>query len=370
MARDLEHKRKYDRERMQRIQKAARGEAPKLSPTEQHRLETALKSEREKNKSTIKDLIDYQEAVDTFSQLTSAPLRRVKRHETKSGLREATAVALLSDAHVEEEVRLGETPVKNVYNPDIADRSLARFFSGFQNLVNLQRHAFKIRNLVLWLGGDLMTGHIHEENVETTSGPPIQTTLWLIPRIKAGIELLLEDPGIEQILVPCSYGNHGRNTKKPYRTRGAVHSYEWLMYQVLASHFKDERRVQFLADQSAHQYAQVYDYTMHFHHGDEIKYNGGVGGIMIPVNKKVAAWDKAKRCDFHNFGHFHQRHDVNRVTVNGSVIGFNAYAMSIGADPEEPQQSFYLIDSTRGKTAQYPLWVRDSKDVPASWSKA
>jgi hypothetical protein len=47
-----------------------------------------------------------------------------------------------------------------------------------------------------------------------------------------------------------------------------------------------------------------------------------------------------------------------RIQVNGSVIGFNAYAMSIKATPEPPQQFFHLLDSRRGKTAQCPIWVR------------
>jgi hypothetical protein len=363
-------KRRADRERMRTIKAAARGDAPPLPAIEEHRLKGQLRAARASTEGALKDLLVYKEAHDAMAAVTAAPLVPVKRLELGSGFREATAIAMLSDAHVEEHVRPGETPYPNVYNPEIADRSLGRFFAGIEWLVGLHRSAFKIRNVLLWLGGDLMTGHIHPENIENTAGTPIETMLWLYPRLVAGIERLLADPKTERLIMPCSYGNHGRNSPKPYRALGAVHSYERALYQLLAQHFADEPRVKFLADKSAHQYARVYDYELHFHHGDETNYGGGVGGITIPINKATAQWDKAKRCDYHHFGHWHQYSPGGRVTMNGSVIGYSAYAMAVKADPEPPQQAFYLLDSKRGKTCCSPIWVRDTKDQPARRKEA
>lgn len=320
----------------------------------------SAKAEHSRIHTLERDNDALKQAVDAMSALTSQPLKPVKRYELKSGMREAAAVAMLSDVHADERVLKHETPVGNEYNPVIAERSIARFFLGYRWLLNFHRSAFQITDVTLWLGGDLMSGHIHDELKETTSGTSIEAVLWLRSRLIAGIDMLLEDTKIERLHIPCSYGNHGRNTVKPYRARGAAHSYEWLLYQWLASHYVNERRVTFLADPSAHQYMQVYDWDLHFHHGDETNYQGGVGGIMIPINKAVAQWDIARRCHFHNFGHWHQYNNNGRITVNGSVIGYNAYAMSIKATPEAPQQAFYLLDSKRGKTCKSPIWVRDS----------
>jgi hypothetical protein len=318
-----------------------------------------LRAERERSEATLKDLLTYRAALDTIKRATSAPLPAIKRRERVSGMREATAVCMLSDVHAEESVRVGETPTGNEYNPTIAAKSISRFFAGVEWLTELHRSAFAIRDVVLWLGGDLMTGHIHPELIEHTATPPVETLLWLRPRIIAGIDRLLEDPLVENLRIVCSYGNHGRTTAKPYRALGAVHSYEWLLYQWLAGHYAGEKRVRFLADESAHQYIQVYDFDLHFHHGDEANYQGGVGGITIPLNKAVAQWDQARRCHYHHFGHWHQYIDTGRIVVNGSVIGFNAYAMAIKATPEPAQQAFYLLDSKRGKTAKFPIWVRE-----------
>jgi hypothetical protein len=334
-----------------------------LTPIDEHRLRVQLRAEKARSESILKELVTAKGALDAIALATSTSLPPVKRRELRSGLREATAVFMLSDVHADERVRLGETPYPNVYDPEIADRSIGRFFSGAEWLIAHHRSAFAIRDVVCWFGGDLMSGHIHDELKENTSATPIEMMLWLRPRLVAGIDRLLADPKIDRLLVPCSYGNHGRNTHKPYRALGAIHSYEWALYQFLALHYAKEPRVKFLADKSAHQYVHVYDWDLHFHHGDETNYGGGVGGITIPLNKATAQWDLASKCHYHHFGHWHQYIDTGRIVVNGSVIGFNAYAMSIKATPEPPQQAFYLLDSKRGKTCKSPIWVRDSADL-------
>jgi hypothetical protein len=341
------------------IPAAAANDSTLLSTLDKYRQALEQKTEGPRIKALEHDLHTLQEIFETMAAMTSKPLEPVVQREFGSGLREAAAVALLSDVHCEEYVRLGETPYPNEYNPEIAEQSLARFFGGLQWLINFHRSAFCIRDVVLWLGGDLMTGHIHEELKENTATAPIETLLWLRSRLQAGIDQLLEDPKIERLLIPCSYGNHGRTTFRAYRALGASHSYEWLLYQWLASLYEHNPRVQFLADQSAHQYLKVYDWDLHFHHGDETNYGGGIGGITIPLNKAISQWDKAAKCHYHHFGHWHQYLDTGRLLVNGSVIGFNAYAMSIKAEPEPPVQSFYLLDSKRGKTCKSPIWVRE-----------
>jgi hypothetical protein len=329
-----------------------------------HALET--RAEASKVRTLERDLQTMRAILDTLSAATSGPLKPIVRRELGSGLREATAIAGLSDVHCEEKVRPGETPYANEYNLEIAERSIGRFFGGFKWLIELHRPKFQIRDVVCWLGGDLMSGQIHEELKENTAMPPIETLLWLRTRIMAGIDSLLEDPKIERLLIPCSYGNHGRNTAKPYRALGAIHSYEWLLYQWLASMYEHNPRVQFLADRSAHQYVTAYGFDLHFTHGDEANYQGGIGGITIPLNKAIAQWDLAKPCAYHHVGHWHQYIDTGRLVVNGSVIGFNAYAMSIKATPEPPQQFFYLLDSKRGKCCKSPIWVRESSRARAA----
>lgn len=338
--------------------------AKAVDPVERVQEEKRAQRIVREHKTMADELAGLRETLRMRDALASAPLRPIERREFASGLREATACALLSDLHVEERVRATDTPTGNVYTLAIAAVRIQRFFAGLKWLIEKERQAFKIRDLILWYGGDMMSGHIHDENVETSAMPPIATLLWLQPQLVDGVRQLLE-LGLERIQLVCSYGNHGRDTHKSRRATGAHHSYEWGMYQQIAREFVSEPRVEVLADPSGHQYTKAYEFDLHYHHGDETSYQGGVGGIMIPLNKAVAAWDRVRRCHYHNFGHWHQYLDAGHITVNGSGIGYNAYAMSIKASPEVPQQAFYLIDSKRGKTAKSPIWVGDRQDEAA-----
>jgi hypothetical protein len=46
--------------------------------------------------------------------------------------------------------------------------------------------------------------------------------------------------------------------------------------------------------------------------------------------------------------------------MNGSLIGYNAYAKKIGASYDQPKQGFFLIDKHRGKSLVAPVWVTES----------
>lgn len=331
-----------------------------IDPIERKQGENAAQRQRREYDQLLEEVAALRKLHDVKDKLAYAPLPPVKRREFGSGIREATAVALASDWHVEERVRPGDTPTGNAYNLKIAELRIDRYFQGLAWLVKFHRGGFKIRELVLWLGGDLMSGHIHEENVETSAMSPIKTMLWLQPQLIRGIEWLRDELQLERILVPCDYGNHGRDTHKTRYATGAHHSYEWSMYQQIAMHFaKKGSRVVVHSTESAHHYSQIYDWTSHTHHGDGIRYAGGVGGITIPTNKAVAQWDQARRADFHWFGHYHQLYNMGRVAGNGSLIGYNAFAMGVKATPEPPQQLFALIDSKRAKCCVSGIWVGD-----------
>lgn len=325
---------------------------------QEHLRSREAKSTRSRETELLEMLHESRER-QKFLDEFSAPTRPLKIHrrETTSGLREGTAVVLASDWHIEEVVDPMKIAGRNAYNLDIAQARATRFFQGVEWLANFARNEFTLREIVLWLGGDLMSGHIHEELMETNELSPAETILKLRDMLVGGIDYLLEDPKLECLKIPCSFGNHGRTTQKFRSKTGAENSFEWLLYNVLAWHYEKEPRVQFAVDKSRHQYVEAYDFRLHFHHGDTVRFWGGVGGLSIPLNKRIPKWDNVLRSDYHHIGHFHQAIDLGRVLVNGSLIGYNEYAMDQGCDFEPPQQMFYVLDSKRGKCLPTPIWV-------------
>jgi hypothetical protein len=265
---------------------------------------------------------------------------------------EACAFAIASDWHVEETVDPRSVNGLNEFNLEIADQRIERFFKSVVRLTEIERNGAKIDTLVLAMLGDAMTGYIHEELQESNGLSPTQTILWLIQRIKRGLEYLKKQGGYSRIIVPCSYGNHGRTTKKMRHSTGAANSYEWMMWHILkdACPFAEWQ----IAD-GYHNFLEVHGRVIRLHHGDNIAYNGGVGGITISVEKAIAAWNKARVADLDIFGHHHTQQQNPKWIANGSLIGYGAFSLAIKAPFEPPQQTFFLLDSKRGRTITAPI---------------
>jgi hypothetical protein len=135
----------------------------------------------------------------------------------------------------------------------------------------------------------------------------------------------------------------------------AGNSLEFFMYHSMAQRFKGEKRVDFQISDGYHNYLQVYNYLIRLHHGHAIKYGGGVGGVTIPLNKAIAQWNKAMNVYLDIMGHWHQFRDSGNAIINGSLVGYAAYSLSIKADYERPRQGFFLLDKKRGKTIVAPV---------------
>ena len=52
-------------------------------------------------------------------------------------------------------------------------------------------------------------------------------------------------------------------------------------------------------------YLDVFDKTVGFHHGDAVKFNGGIGGLTIPLMKYLHRANQQRRIDYSFCGHFH-----------------------------------------------------------------
>ena len=335
---------------------AARPPPPPLTPLERHSESLRYKRLVADNKALLDEIGLLQQRLLIKEAIDTAPPRLYTPQPHHGKRRNMTAVALASDWHVEETVDPRSVAGVNSYSPEIAERRIDRFFDAI--VWNIEHHRaserLAIDDMVLWLGGDLITGYIHRELIEGNSASPLNAIQWLKPRIEAGIIALAERIHLR---VVCSYGNHGRTTEKRQVATGAANSFEYAMYLDLARSLAGA--VDFHVTPSGHQRINVYDFKIHFHHGDDVRGGGGIGGLAPPLLRRVAGWDSqsSNAADVHCIGHFHRLIDFGNVVVNGSLIGFAPYAESIGAPDEPAQQAMFYIDEKRGKTMMTALWV-------------
>ena len=272
---------------------------------------------------------------------------------------EATAVVLCSDFHSEEEVTFEDTNGINEFNLKEFSKRSDTFFVSTAKLIAVKQKSIKVNRLVLALLGDFITGNIHEENAETAQLTPMKALLNAQNHLQAGIQYLLDNTNVD-LVIPCHSGNHARITKKIRHATEAGNSLEYVMYHQLANLFKDEKRIKFAIAPGYLSYLDIDGFVMRLHHGHAIKFAGGIGGISISANKKIAQWDKTRQANIDCFGHFHQ-FEVGRgrkFICNGSLIGYNAYAVSGGFEPEKPLQAFFLVNHQRKEITDIsPVWL-------------
>lgn len=319
------------------------------------------KADTQHDKQALKQAISVIETLEREKEALLAIKNGVESFviKPKSGTgSEATAIWLASDWHVGEKVTRGQTNGLNEYNPTISKARGEAYFRNGLRLTDMAGRDVKIDTIVLALLGDFITGHLHLDAIENNWLAPVEETLHAQKIITSGIEYILKHSKYN-LIIPCASGNHGRTTKFSHFGSENGHSLEYFMYCSLAQYFRNEKRVKFIISEGAHTYLDIYSYTVRLLHGHDIKYNGGSGGITIPLNKAIGQWDKARPAYLTVCGHFHQRFDGGAFCVNGSLIGYNAFALSIKASAERPQQSFILVDKKRGKTITAPILVEE-----------
>ena len=314
-----------------------------------------------KYQELLKKFIELEQRNEVLTAIKEKPLAPlvITPKRAPAAKNEAVAIALASDWHVEEQVNPKTINYINEYNPTIARFRANNYFINLLKLVEKERQDVDIDKLVLWLGGDLITGYIHDELIEDNFMSPTEAILFAQELIFTGIKYLVEFGNFKEILIPCSYGNHGRIHVKKKISSGFKNSYEWMLYHTLSQFFESESRVKFQISDGYFNYLELYGKTLRFHHGDFVGYNGGVGGVTVPLNKFIARSNQQIVADMDCIGHFHQLTPNPSFTINGSLIGFNAYAQSIGASPEPAKQAFQILDSVRGFTISAPILVED-----------
>jgi len=90
----------------------------------------------------------------------------------------ATGVIAINDIHGEERVDPATINDLNDYTLEIAEQRISRVADNAITLIDAQRKLSHIKDLVVWIGGDIITGHIHEELAETSALSPIEACQW------------------------------------------------------------------------------------------------------------------------------------------------------------------------------------------------
>lgn len=304
---------------------------------------------------------EYDEAYKNYLRLQDSELTPFEKYEFKTKHKtkgSRYAVALFSDAHIEETVTSESVLGKNEYNIDIAKERIENYFVNLANCLNTD----KVENLIFASLGDTISGYIHEELAQCNGLSPIEATLLAQNLIYSGLSYICENSNIKKILFIGIVGNHSRTTKKIQHANGFKMSYEWLMYQNIKQQCEAARLpIDFMLPESEVALVDTEDdQRFIFCHGFQIKGsgNGTVCGIYPALNRLSMKWGRNFNQDKIFLGHFHSCTSISNATVNGSIIGFNSFALTNGFPYEEPAQMYILYDTNIGELLTRKIYCK------------
>ena len=301
-------------------------------------------------------------AVETMNAMEMEPPRWLSPAKPKPSA--ATLVLMLSDTHFDEVVDPSELEGLNAYNRKIAELRLQKWT---QNAIKMARHylaGIKYDGVVVILGGDIFSGDIHDELKETNEVGMLESCLHWSEQIAGAIGTLADEFG--KVAVVSVVGNHGRTSRKPRMKQRVVTNFDWLLAKMVQRYFATDKRITFNIPTSADALLQIYGHGHLVTHGDQVSGGGGIGGIYPPIMRMRARKENKYLQTGQNFrtlwlGHWHSYLSTPHLIINGSLKGYDEYAMINGFNFEPPQQALAIVTPERNITIQAPIFSQDRK---------
>lgn len=316
---------------------------------------------------------DIREKIYGLASSTPSPPKWL--HISKPGRSSGVPVVVWSDFHWGERVFPEEVGGVNEFNRAIAKGRLRNLVAATIDLTKNHMVNPDYPGIVVCLGGDMISGGIHDELRETNEGPIQVTLLEVQEELITALTKVADAFG--KVFVPCVVGNHGRMTLKPRAKHRVFESYEWNLYCQLERHFKNDPRIQFLIPSEADAHFSVFGHRLMLTHGDALGVKGGDGiiGSLGPIARgtlKVGRSEAQVGRDFDTLiiGHWHSyipRGEAVPVIVNGALKGYDEYArLYLRARFSRASQALFFVHPKYGITAQWQIYLQENAKTDAA----
>lgn len=302
--------------------------------------------------------VTIDEEFENFKSTRHSDFKFVKIDKATSEKGDRYAVALFSDAHVEETVTPETVLNLNEYNVAIAEQRIKAYFA---NLVTCLKRD-DVDTLYFASLGDTISGFIHEHLMQENGMTPPQAVLFAQSLIVSGLRHICDSlPYLKVVFIGIA-GNHSRLTKKLQNSNGFKMSYEWIMYQNIKQICDTlGMGITFIIPEAELALIETPDGKRYiFCHGFQVqsKGTGTVAGIYPALGRLAMKWQKIFKQDKIFLGHYHTCVSIPTATVNGSIIGYNAFALTNGMGYEEPAQQYEVYDSEIGQLLSRKIYCK------------
>ena len=334
---------------------------PDVSPLKVQALERELRDLRNEHRRLQEDhwtIERVKQLIQDGRKPTAPPTWLVPKTRQPN----LTGVPILqcSDWHWDEVVDPRQINGVNAFNRDIAVRRCEALFKTFVELYTQHLDRPKYDHCELILGGDLLSGNIHEELRMTNEYPISLSMLSVTDHLIAGITLLLNT--FKKVAIRGVVGNHGRWDKKMPSKNRVFENYEWLVLQMLARHFRGETGLHFDIADGADLPFNLYGTRYLVNHGDQAKGGSGIAGALSPLmlmdaRKRKRAMATRQEYDYQVLGHWHQKLFFKGIIVNSALKGYDEWAASMNFEWELPSQNAWVTHPDHGITVVWPIYL-------------
>jgi len=261
------------------------------------------------------------------------------------------AILPLSDFHLGEIVIPEEINDLNCYNLEILEHRLGKLVEDVQKITMRALSGYRLQTLHVPLLGDIVSGAIHEELVETNEFVAVDMCLHAQRVI---VETLLKLHEIfPKINVYSVSGNHGRLTEKMRFKRG-WNNWDYLVgkqVEIQIKHSDCADNFTFDVPKTTIMSKKIGEHNFMFEHGHGIRMYNGIpyyGINRYATDNQVSLLDSHRSTiDHFIIGHFHQSAKIPisgaSFFMNGSLIGTNEYARNKLHKSANPSVWFFGI---------------------------
>lgn len=319
-----------------------------------------LSKSLQKEKTSKADLVEaiYQASRDAASGLVLDKVKPPKKDTRKKTAE--TAVMVLGDWQL--------AKVTPDYNSEVCEERVALYGEKVKTLVEIQRADHPVRELHMWLLGDLVEGEL----IFPGQSYLIDSSLYRQvvvdgPRILCNLIRSMLDT-FDTIHITAVIGNHGALGGRSRRDYNPESNADRMLYRIVQQLLEDEKRITWTipdgnAERNWYAIDKIGNHSTLLIHGDQIR--GGFAGFpLYGLAKKVWGWASGaipEHFDEVVLGHWHQptRMTLNRITarVNGSTESTNTYAQEQLAAVGRPSQTLLFVHPENGVTAEYCVWL-------------
>lgn len=309
-----------------------------------HQLESIIKSNK---KDSLSEHYVREKIIKLTSQEPNPPkwLTDINAYDKWN----AVPTMFLSDLHWGEVVDPNQIGGINEYNIEIAQERLKNTVSTAINLLDMTHGEYP--GIIVALGGDMLSGDIHEELSESNEMPMMPVFLDLFENMIWAIKQFADQYG--NVFVPCVTGNHSRTTRKPRAKSRNFTNFDWLLYTLLEKHFENDDRIKFYIPDGPDAIYKIYNTKYLLTHGDQFRGGDSMIGALGPVirgdhKKRSRNGQIGLEYDCMIIGHWHQLIQMQRLIINGSLKGYDEYANANNFGFEPPRQALWLTHPDHG----------------------